>query len=230
MRFLHWNVHMWRTPDGRPNQGEVTELIRRTSPDAVSLVEVDEPWGRPSLGRLAAQLGYAWAYVPAFEYRSEGGFGNALLSRRPFQAVQQWQLLPPRLYDGSEPSEPRAAILAMVRVDGRELWIGSTHLPRQDPGMRAEAAGRLLRLLDGLDAPSAVCGDFNQPPEPWVPDERAAAPHPALPTYPSREPQERIDYCLVTGAAASADTLPSAASDHLPLLVELSPATATEAA
>jgi hypothetical protein len=31
---------------------------------------VDEPWGRPGgLGKLADELGYAWMFVPAFEYR-----------------------------------------------------------------------------------------------------------------------------------------------------------------
>jgi endonuclease/exonuclease/phosphatase family metal-dependent hydrolase len=189
----------------------------------VSLIEVDEPWGHPTaLAGLADELDYAWVFVPAFEYRSEGGFGNALLARRPIRAVQQWQLLSPRLYDGTESSEPRTAILARIDAGGYAAWVGSTHLPRHDPAQRTEASGRLLQLLDRLDAPFVVCGDFNQPPDVWLPEGRSYVPKPALATHPSQAPGERIDYCLIEGMSAEAQTLTSTASDHLPLLIELS--------
>src|ERR1019366_7528586 len=44
VRVLHWNIHSWRDESGAPSTGAVTELISRTSPHAVSLVEVDETW------------------------------------------------------------------------------------------------------------------------------------------------------------------------------------------
>src|SRR5690606_25868284 len=125
VRLLHWNIHMWRDADGKDNKQAIADLIRAIAPDAVSLVEVDEPWGRPDgLQCLAAGLGYQWIFIPAFEYRSAGGFGNALLVRPSIRAVQQWQLLPPRLYAGDEPSEPRAALLARIG-DDPAWWIGS---------------------------------------------------------------------------------------------------------
>lgn len=163
MKLLHWNIHMWRDGTGRDNHQAVRELIGAVSPDVVSLVEVDEPWGHPSiLASLADELGYRWVFVPAFEYRSEGGIGNALLVRGRLDAVQQWQLLPARLYDGSEPSEPRAVVLGRVGNGQGTYWVGSTHLPRHDATLRAEASKRLARLLASLDAPWIVCGDFNQ--------------------------------------------------------------------
>lgn len=220
MRLLHWNIHMWRDAEGRDNKQAIAELIGQVTPDVVSLVEVDEPWGHADgLQWLAAELGYQWIFVPAFEYRSAGGFGNALLARPPIRAVQHWQLLSPRLYSGDEPSEPRAVLLAQVG-DATAWWIGSTHLPRLDPTMRAEASGRLLQLVERLSTPWVLCGDFNQPATTWLPESMVVAPNPPIATHPAAEPMEAIDYCIVGGTVAKADVLPSDASDHLPVVVE----------
>lgn len=221
MKLLHWNIHMWRDADGKDNTEAVTELIRDVAPDVVSLVEVDEPWGRPDgVQRLAIELGYQWVFVPAFEYRGEGGFGNAVLVRSEIRAVQQWQLLAPRLYAGDEPSEPRAVLLVQIGADA-EWWVGSTHLPRLDPDMRAEASARLLQVVERLRAPWVLCGDFNQPPGDWLPGSGFFVPNPAVPTYPASAPVEAIDYCLLGSATGEADVLPSDASDHRPLVVNV---------
>jgi endonuclease/exonuclease/phosphatase family metal-dependent hydrolase len=220
MKLLHWNIHMWRDSAGADNRKAVHELISGISPDVVSLVEVDEPWGHPNtLRSLAADLGYAWVFIPSFEYRCEGGFGNALLVRDQIQAVQQWELLPPRLYDGSEQSEQRSVVLAHVRGGQGGCWVGSTHLPRHDPAMRAEASGRLTQLLASLGAPWIVCGDFNQTREAWMPPSSVVVPGSPVPTYPAHAPTAAIDYCLVDGLTADAEVMASDASDHLPLVV-----------
>lgn len=226
MRVLHWNIHMWRDAGGQDNLSDVTELIRRADPDIVSLVEVHERWGIPDqLKTVADQLGYAWVFAPAFEYRGKSAFGNALLLRTPMQAVQQWQLLTPRVYEGTEPSEPRAAVMARIGTNSGAVWIGSTHFPRADAEMRSEASGYLLQALDGIREPWIVCGDFNQPPARWVPAALSAAPDPAVPTAPSNAPTECIDYCLLSGdLVANAEVLESQASDHLPMVFHVTSA------
>ena len=73
LRILHWNIHGWRDAAELPNAQAVIELVRSTGPDAVSLVEVDEPWGLPStLGRVAKECGYSWVFGPSFEYGEIG--------------------------------------------------------------------------------------------------------------------------------------------------------------
>lgn len=219
MKLLHWNIHMWRDAEGNDNQDAVAELISGIAPDVVSLVEVDEPWGRPDrVQSLAAELGYQWIFVPAFEYGGRGGFGNALLVRPPIRSVQQWQLLSPRLYAGDEPSEPRAALLAQVG-DDPAWWIGSTHLPRLDPAMRAKASNRLLQLVGRLRTPWALCGDFNQPATAWLPATAVVAPNPPIATHPTPTPTEAIDYCVLGGATAKGEALPSDVSDHRPIVI-----------
>jgi endonuclease/exonuclease/phosphatase family metal-dependent hydrolase len=227
LRILHWNVHGWQDAAGRSNVQPVAELIRATKPDAVTLVEVDEPWGLPStLGRVARECGYSWAFAPSFEYGDEdsgGGFGNALLSRVPVTAVQQWRLYsPPGGYDGSEPSEPRSVILARLGLNGTSSWLGGTHFPRADPAARQLAARRLQQLTARLDEPWLICGDFNAPPASCFGEHARlqVSPDPVQPTYPANQPAEAIDYCLTTaGSTVSATVLQAPGSDHLPLLI-----------
>jgi endonuclease/exonuclease/phosphatase family metal-dependent hydrolase len=225
-RVLHWNVHSWRDTTGRSNLGAVADLVTDTAAHVVTLVEVDEPWGAaPTLSELAGRCGYSWAFAPTLEYGDQtpaGGFGNALLTRLPVLAIQQWHLLwPVTTYDGTEESEARSVLLAKLGSSRHPFWIGSTHLPRGDPHARTAALTRLMALVNGLDAPWIICGDFNTPAASWLDDRSTvtASPDPAQPTYPADQPAEPIDYCLAApDIVTEAIALPRPGSDHLPVL------------
>lgn len=228
LRILHWNIHSWRDAAGAVNLETITDLVRKTDPHVVSLVEVDEPWGMPeSLNELANRIGYAWIFAPSFEFGHDtpaGGFGNAFLTKLPILAVQHWQLLwPARLYDGTEPSEPRSAVFAKLSFFPVPLWLGSTHLPRSDAQARANTLDRLMTLTQKLDDHWLVCGDFNTPASSWLDNDRSAlvCPEPAQPTYPANDqPVESIDYCVASpDLLVEGRVLPVGGSDHLPLLV-----------
>lgn len=231
--MLHWNIHSWRDDSGAPNRAAVAELIRATAPDVVSLVEVSEPWGEPSvLSDLSDQLGYHWVFIPALEYGGQPatlGYGNALLTRLPITAVQQWQIHAPGRYEGTEPSEPRTAAWARVTVGDTRVWVGSTHLPADDADDRARALSRFAVLLRKLDGPWLVCGDFNTPASTWrteIPGV-SVSPDPPRPTFPARRPRRPIDYCLAApGLPAPARVLRARGSDHLPVLVSAGPQSA----
>ena len=153
-------------------------------------------------------------------YREQGGFGNAILSRSAFRSVHQRQLLPPSLYDGTEPTEPRAVLLAEL-VDS-SIVFGSTHFPRYDSELRHSAGRRLVRLLDALERSFLICGDFNQPADSWMTGSIVIAPAGAPPTYPTTEPVEAIDYVLVKDVAVvSATAEDNRASDHYPVGLKL---------
>lgn len=236
-RVLHWNIHSWRddgADGGKPNADAVADLIAETDPQIVSLVEVDEPWGRPStLASVAARFGFSWVFPPTVHYGDggdgdggpRGGYGNALLVKAPILAVQQWQLRwPPRLYDGSESSEARSVVLVKLGLGPDGLWAGSTHLPRRSAPARSAALTRLLDLARGLDAPWLICGDFNTAAASWVPSDGSvvARPDTAAPSYPASSPAEPIDYVLASPSlTVSAAVLDRPGSDHLPLLAEV---------
>jgi endonuclease/exonuclease/phosphatase family metal-dependent hydrolase len=162
--------------------------------------------------------------MPAFEFgngKPEGGFGNALLTTLPILAANQWQLLwPPRIYDRTEPSEPRVLILARLGWPGAPFWAGTSHLPREDEQARTGALERLKMLTDGLVEPWLIASDFNTPASSWLDPAAPLVVSAPLMTYPASAPAEPIDYCIASpGFQLDAEVLGSAASDHLPLLI-----------
>jgi endonuclease/exonuclease/phosphatase family metal-dependent hydrolase len=225
--FLHWNVHSWRDARGRPNTGAVAALLARHQPDVVSLVEVSEPWAAPaSLAGLARRAGYSWFFAPAVEPGQDAparGYGNALLTRLPVLAAQQWRLTwPATVYDGTEPSEARSVALVQVALGGGAVWTGSTHLPASSQPARAAALRRLTEVTGKLDAPWVICGDFNTRPSAWLRRGQpiAVAPRRGRPTFPARFPVRLLDYAIASPEVSlRARPLRAAGSDHLPVLV-----------
>ncbi len=226
LRLLHWNIHSWRDDVGASNLESVVNLVHATDPHVVSLVEVDESWKHsPKLDEVASRCGYTSIFVPTFEFGKDapaGGFGNALLSRLPILAVQQRQLTwPPRLFDGSEPSEPRSVVFTKLRTAAGHVWIGSTHLPRSETDTRRDAVQRLAAIAQELTGQWLLLGDFNMPASAWLDAHPFLRfyPAPAQQTYPSKDPVEPIDYCVAPQELPiRAEVLPEAGSDHLPLL------------
>ena len=227
LRILHWNIHSWRDASDAPNLEAIINLMHEIDPHVVSLVEVNEPWGMPNtLNELASRMGCAWIFVPSFEFGDQtpaGGFGNALLTKLPILAVQQWQLLwPSKLYDGTEQSEARSVVFGKLGFAQSPVWFGSTHLPRSDAQARTNALHRLTALTQKLDGHWLVCGDFNTPASSWLGSDRSVVvyPEPAQATYPAHEPVELIDYCVASpGLLVEGKVLPARGSDHLPVVV-----------
>lgn len=229
LRILHWNIHSWRDDVGRLNVESVANLVKATDPHVVSLVEVDESWDNHSsaLSELASSTGHASIFAPTFEFGNGhpvGGFGNAILSKLPIQTVRQRQLVwPPRLYEGTESSEPRTVLF--VRVDDANsgpIWIGSVHLPRADRNARIAAFQRLATITNELTCPWLLVGDFNMHAAAWREQESSlrAYPESDVPTYPACDPVEAIDYCVAPqGLDIDVNVLNAPGSDHLPILV-----------
>jgi endonuclease/exonuclease/phosphatase family metal-dependent hydrolase len=221
-------VHSWRDAAGQPNTEAVAGLVAEHHPDVISLVEVSEPWAAPaSLPALARRAGYSWIFFPVIEPGRDGparGYGNALLTRLPVLAAQQWRLTwPPAAYDGTEPSEARSVALVRVSLPSAEVWAGSTHLPASRRRARDAALRRLTELARKLDAPWVISGDFNTAPSRWIQPGQpvVVAPDPAQPTYPASRPRKPIDYCVASpDVSLSARVLKAAGSDHLPVLVD----------
>jgi endonuclease/exonuclease/phosphatase family metal-dependent hydrolase len=229
LRILHWNVHSWKDDRGQPSFGKIAGFIAGQDPDVVSLVEVSEPWAAPGrLPELARRGGWAWVFSPAVELGGdapERGYGNALLVRPALLAVQHWRVTwPPRVYDGTEPSEARTVALARVPLGDGAAWVGSTHLPSSRRPVRLAALGRFLGLTAKLEEPWLICGDFNEAAAGWLGlSERARAyPDPPQLSHPAGKPVRAIDYCVASpGLAVTARVVAAPGSDHLPVLVQV---------
>lgn len=232
LRVLSYNLHHGEGDDGKLDLPRLAAVITASRADLVALQEVDQKTKRTGGVDQAAELarltGLRFAYGKAMDYQG-GAYGQALLSRWPLEEFTVHTLPNPAKV------EPRIAISATVRPPGGPpLRFIGTHLDAtRDDTARWLQARRLNELFAHDTVPTIFAGDFNARPETRVmktlfehfADASAATP---APTIPAKQPTGRIDYVLLRPTrfwrVVSSTVLPEAdASDHRPLLVELSP-------
>ena len=239
VRLLTYNVHRCVGTDRRLDVGRVAEVIAAQSPDIVALQEVDV--GRSRTGgvdqahRLAQRLGMAFHFNAAFKVEEEQ-FGDAILTRLPERLVRAGPLPGhPRFPQ----LEPRGALWVEIETPGGVLNVINTHLglvPREQRIQAAALAGADWASA-ATDMPLVLLGDMNATPRnaayrilgARLAEARRVAPfsHRA-PTFPSTFPVLAIDHVfvservLVDAVRTPLDPLSRLASDHLPLIVDLS--------
>lgn len=217
---------------GKPNLDSVAALINQVQPDFVALQEVDSATGRSAkiygqkidyareLAAKTAMIGY---FGKAMDYDS-GGYGEALLSRRPLKT--EVAILPT-----PNGGEPRALIYANTRLaNGQNIIIGGTHLCHQHEENRVAQVKFIDSTYKSLLVPSIVCGDFNfestspayEVLKAYWKDAGATARKVPAPTFDAKDPKKRIDYVFFTRRGnwkiVKAEAYPVTYSDHLPIL------------
>ena len=228
-RLLDWNIHTAVDGDGQVVLGEVADLIESQDPDIVVLQEVGRGW--PIAGQaddlewLARRLDMSYVWAPA----ADGQFGNAILSRYPLTLDRIV-----RLPYGEGPQE-RTAVGVTMGTDP-PLFVVGAHLQHGDrPSTREEQLLSIMATWGRREA-WVLAGDLNmQPDEPQTallsccglasvqdligdPDASTA-----------RDPvhlSDRVDWIWVTPASLEVTNfaiLPSGASDHLPLVADVTP-------
>ena len=240
LKLMTYNVHGCSGMDGRVSPSRVARVIASQAPDLVALQEVDlgrrRSRAEDQAALIARRLGMHAVFCPTIT-RGEEHYGHALLSRWPIEVVKR-ALLP------HDPKgwwkEPRAALWARVIVGDTTVHVVTTHL----------GLGRYERLLQmrmllsdewlgGVpdDEPILLCGDFNLTPG-SVPYGLAAARfrdvqaartgHRPLSTFSSLQPFIRLDHIFISprlevkNVFVPRTELTRVASDHLPLVAELS--------
>ncbi|HSL11919.1 MAG TPA: endonuclease/exonuclease/phosphatase family protein [Actinomycetota bacterium] len=228
-RVLDWNIHTAVDGDGQIVLGEVLDLIRSRDPDVVVLQEVGRGW--PIAGQsddlqwLARRLDMGHAWAPA----ADGQFGNAILSRFPID-LDRVIALP----YGEGPQE-RSAIAATIGTDPG-LFVVGVHLQHGDrPATRADQIDAVLDVWGGTDA-WLLAGDLNMQPgstevgrleEIGLTSVQDMVGDPTAPT--ARDPvtpDDRVDWIWVTSdtlEVANFAIVRSEASDHLPLVADVTP-------
>lgn len=210
---------------GLKGPGEILAVLRRLDADLVGLQEVDvgtrRSGGVDQAAALGSALGFHTAFGEAFPYEG-GSYGVALLSRWPIRAAETVAL--PSL------TEPRALLLADVDRPGGTLRAAVTHLGL-DPNERIAQTQVVAKHL--RDRPRVVLvGDFNaghselplQPLQQFLVDAALHLGVAPLRTYPADAPTIGIDHVLVSPdlpLPRRVEIVPSDASDHLPVTVEL---------
>jgi len=234
-RVMTYNAHSCVGTDGKLSPARIAEVIARADPDVVALQELDAGQSRSESVHqpdwLAAQLGMSVHFTSA-RCCNEGHYGNAVLTRHPFTVMSEGGLRRRR-------DEERAVQWLKVHIAGLELSVMNTHLS-------IHFRDRLLQIEQLLGAewiakaeshvPLVICGDLNSSQfspvyrrlrKDLVDAQRVNGAR-ALPTWPSRFPLFRIDHLFtspsiqVIRCEVRRDSLSMVASDHLPLLAELS--------
>lgn len=231
LRVVTWNIHHGRGLDDVVDVARLADELAALRPDVVFLQEVDvgvRRSGRANIpDELGARLGMHAAFGKNLDYQG-GDYGNAILSRLPLYDVRNLH------YQMLRAGEQRGVLQARVEREGRALWLWSTHIDwRPDDAERRANVAELRALLGELGAPVVLAGDFNDLPgsavhaticEDFV-DAHAAVGDGDGATYPAAAPQKRIDWVLCGGPDAprplAARVVPTAASDHRPVLVEV---------
>ena len=241
MRVVSWNIHGGVGSDGRRDLSRIAALLHDLQCDVAALQEVGDPHRAARVSEVAdhaawlgRRLGWFVAYGPNLVLRGRP-YGNAVLSRYPIAHAHNYDLSVPN-------REPRGCLRADLSLpDGRNLHLFNLHLGLSGGERRRQAAMLLSADLlrdTALTAPLVVCGDFNM----WSPlpgpilrllrtslRDAAVLARSRRATYPSLLPLLRLDRAYVDdGVAVLAcgvvnDPRTRAASDHLPLWVELEP-------
>jgi endonuclease/exonuclease/phosphatase family metal-dependent hydrolase len=234
LRLLSYNIHSGVGLDGVLDLDRVADVIDASGAAVVALQEVDRFRREQSRfedqpGRLAERLGMHLAYAanldegPALPGAPRAQYGTALLSRFALESTSN-TLLP--CFEGSE---QRGLLEATVTVGGRPLRVLGTHLQWDSETERTRQAEAIVATLD--ERPTVLLGDLNTTPgspayqclATRLEDAWTVAGDGEGPTFEAEPPPRRIDYVWVGGGVrvVAAQVLPSVASDHSALLVEV---------
>ncbi len=241
-RILTYNVHSCRGTDGVLSPERIAAVIAAARPDIVALQELDvgrvRTRGLDQAHSIARELGMNFHFHPALRVEEES-YGDAILSTLPLRLVKAGPL--PGLTHRPL-LEPRGALWVAVELgEGTVLQVINTHLGLAPSERLAQVAALLGEGWLGHPAcrgqPAVLLGDFNAVPRSGAYRRLAAGLRDAQcaqpgqrprPTFPSRWPLLRIDHVFLGEGveAQSAEVrrgpLERLASDHLPLVVELS--------
>lgn len=214
LRVLCYNIRHAQGIGGIISTARIGRVIAKADCDVAVLTEV---WRLPvrfdqpaNLGRLA---GMEHAFMP-LDRRLGREAGNLVLTRLPMTAT--------RGIDLGGKRERRGCLIAELELPAGPIVLAGTHLSLH----RETRSRQLEQLAEELprDRPLVLAGDFNCG-APDLEPLRAllSVPEDPPPTYPSPLPFRALDHIAFSEhwSLESLEAVPSWASDHRPLIAEL---------
>lgn len=240
IRVMTWNIHHGEGLDGTIDVDRIAKLILKENVDIVAVQEIDRGVERSEridiITSLADLTDMTYAFGKTIDYQG-GTYGNGFLTRFPILEESN------TLYRETRGREPRGLLMLIVEYKGEEIVVANTHFDSSsDDTIRAEHALELSGLLRRFESrPTILFGDLNDLPQSKTleilkngfSDAWEAVGLGNGFTYPAHEPGKRIDYVLFRTnpkpdsvsaplrlRPAVARVVRSAASDHLPVIVD----------
>ena len=236
LRVVTWNIHKGIGTDRRYQLERIVHVLRELDADVVCLQEVDQGVRRSNFDcqatRLSKELGYEHAALGLNVKVQRGAYGNLTLSRYPLEDVHNVDLTIP-------PKKRRSGLVTRVRHGPKEGWLlANVHLGLLHLERRVQVRRLLQHLFEGARErqPLVIAGDWNE----WgrglvrsvmkewrfhiARSDQRPRDHR---TWPSRRPVVALDKILYRDpvrchhVVCVLDEVTRVASDHLPLMVEL---------
>ena len=238
VRVLTYNIHACVGMDGELAPERIARVLSQTGADVICLQELDvnrKRSGHQDQARqIADLLDMDFHFHPAWHIEGER-FSNAILTHFPLQLVRA-----EGLHQQQENRSKRGAVWVEVELpSGARLQVISAHLsiyPKEQLRQAEELYEEWVQPAEGR-GPVVLCGDFNARPASAayrflaghmqdVETSTGRARHQS--TYFSPRPVTRLDHIFVNAAALPlncqviSSRLAQEASDHLPLMTDLS--------
>ena len=204
LRVMTYNIYGARatSPANAADLDAIAEVIRRQNPDFVTLNEVDVFTNRTGKDvhqarDLAEKLGMEWHFSKAID-RDGGEYGDAVLSKYPILEKRSYRLP----CAAEQPGEDRSLCVIRVQIDGKDLYVASTHLDHlSGDASRLVQATEIRRIRDTeLEGDLILCGDLNAIPSSNVIATMTSFLTNTGPidqyTFPSDDPSRKIDYIV----------------------------------
>lgn len=220
LRLMTWNVRSLRD-----DRDAMVRVLRACAPDVLFVQEA--PRFLRAQSKLAALARESGMVVAA---GGKPAAGVALLTTLRVDVDQPTSILLPR----TRGLHQRGVAVARVTVSGSSFTAVSLHLGL-DGDERLRHVHEILRLVDERGQPSVVAGDLNEKAgaSAWralASEHLDVGAEADRPTYPARDPRQRIDAVLVPRAWKVAAVSPTdivgetdliAATDHRPVVVDV---------
>ena len=240
LRVMTYNVHSCIGMDGNISPERIARVINQYAPDVILLQELDVGRNRTDgvdqAQRIADILAMDCHFHPAMHYAEEK-YGNAILTHLPMRIVKKGILPRPK---GKTNSEFRGALWVTIEVDDKEVQFINTHLglQRRERMQQVEMLLGTEWLANGLcKNPVILGGDFNALPSSKVckklnhylhDAQSTMKDHTPIGTFYRKFPKVCIDHIYlsskidVLNIQVPRTKMVQVASDHLPLVVDLS--------
>jgi len=158
-------------------------------------------------------LATEWVQGSARDHR-QSQYGNVLLSR--------WPILEHKNFPLPGNREPRGLLWANVETPQGKLNVLVTHLGLTHEE-RLRQLARIEEVIDGLDGPVLLLGDFNADNEAAFARLTEVIREAGLKTFPSSDPTYATDTIFVSPelAARKPEALDDLTSDHRPVVANI---------